>query len=78
MLFLGFFSQIQTTQYFSELYLLSGQITASLNAVTHFSLKSSECVPLFLFQSVGRGQMLPHTHLTNDKTPAFKKKAWFF
>lgn len=50
--FLRTFSKIQTTKCFSELYLVLGQIIASLNSETHFPLKGSECVALILFQKV--------------------------
>lgn len=68
--FLGIFTKIQTTRV-SELSAILGQITASLNSIAHFSLDSSECVALILFQNVGRRERWPHAHFTNENTYAF-------
>lgn len=75
--FLGIFTKIQTTQ-FSELYAILGQITASLNSIALFSLDSSECVALILFQNVGRREMRTHMlfppskdHIMRGEGPGF-------
>lgn len=71
MLPLGFYSKIQTTKYFSELYLVLQQILPFW-IPEHIFLCKAECVAL-IFSEFEKGERLPHTQLTNEKTYALKK-----
>lgn len=58
--FPGLYSKIPTTKYFSELYPVLRQITASLNSRTCFSLEV-ECAALILFDFEKRGEITKYS-----------------